>query len=107
MQALTMIVFQRDPRLAQSLASTLSHHYHTVHLADSVEELRVDIARYRAEVAVLDVEAELASAQAAEARDRFVVRIDDAIGECQKRGEDRVRDVGDEQTRQQQPERLQ
>src|SRR5258707_11388610 len=57
MQALTMIVFQRDPRLAQSLASTLSHHYHAVHLADSVEELRVDIARYRAEVAVLDVEA--------------------------------------------------
>jgi DNA-binding response OmpR family regulator len=57
MQALTIIVFQRDPRLAQSLASTLSHHYHAVHVAMSVEELRVDISRYRAEVAVLDVEA--------------------------------------------------
>ena len=57
MQALTIIVFQRDPRLAQSLASTLSLHYHAVHVATSVEELRVDISRYRAEVAVLDVEA--------------------------------------------------
>jgi DNA-binding NtrC family response regulator len=57
MQALTIIVFQRDPRLAQSLASTLSHHYHAVHIADSVDELRVDIARHRAEVAVLDIEA--------------------------------------------------
>jgi len=57
MQALTIIVFQRDPRLAQSLSSTLSHHYHAVHLADSVEEMRVDIARHRADVAVLDIEA--------------------------------------------------
>jgi DNA-binding response OmpR family regulator len=57
MQALTIIVFQRDPRLAQSLASTLSLHYHAVHVATSVEELRVDVSRYRAEVAVLDVEA--------------------------------------------------
>ena len=57
MHALTIIVFQRDPRLAQTLASTLSRHYHAVHGATSVQELRVDIARYRAEVAVLDVEA--------------------------------------------------
>lgn len=57
MQALTIIVFQRDPRLAQALASTLSHHYHAVHIAESVDELRVDIARHRAEVAVLDIEA--------------------------------------------------
>lgn len=57
MHALTIIVFQRDPRLAQSLASTLSLHYHAVHVATSVEELRVDIARHRADVAVLDIEA--------------------------------------------------
>jgi DNA-binding response OmpR family regulator len=57
MQALTIIVFQRDPRLAQSLASTLSHHYHVVRVASSVDELRTDISRYRADVAVLDVEA--------------------------------------------------
>lgn len=57
MQALTIIVFQRDPRLAQSLASTLSLHYHAVQVASSVDELRTDISRYRADVAVLDVEA--------------------------------------------------
>jgi len=57
MQALTIIVFQRDPRLAQALASTLSLHYHAVHVATSVEELRGDLSRYRADVAVLDIEA--------------------------------------------------
>jgi len=57
MQALTIIVFQRDPRLAQALASTLSQHYHAVYVATSVEELRVDIPRHRANVAVIDIEA--------------------------------------------------
>jgi DNA-binding NtrC family response regulator len=57
MQALTIIVFQRDSRLAQALASTLSLHYHAVHVATSVDELRTDISRHRANVAVLDVEA--------------------------------------------------
>ena len=57
MQALNIVVFQHDPRLAQGLASTLSLHYHSVHVADSLEELRVVIPRYRADVAVLDVEA--------------------------------------------------
>jgi len=57
MQALTIVVFQRDPRLAQALASTLSQHYHAVYVATSVEELRTDIARNRADVAVLDMEA--------------------------------------------------
>jgi len=57
MQALTIIVFQRDPRLAHALTSTLSLHYHSVHAATSLEELRTDIPRYRADVAVLDIEA--------------------------------------------------
>jgi DNA-binding response OmpR family regulator len=57
MQALTIVVFQRDPRLAQALASTLSIHYHSVHVAGSIEELLTDIPRYRADVAVLDIEA--------------------------------------------------
>jgi DNA-binding NtrC family response regulator len=56
MQALTILVFQRDPRLAQALASTLSLHYHSVQVANSIEELRADIPRYRADVAVLDIE---------------------------------------------------
>ena len=57
MQALNIVVFQHDPRLAQALASTLSLHYHSVHVAGSLEELRVEIPRHRADVAVLDVEA--------------------------------------------------
>lgn len=57
MQALNIIVFQRDPRVAQALASTLSLHYHAVYVATSIEELRIDIARHRAEVAIVDVEA--------------------------------------------------
>jgi DNA-binding NtrC family response regulator len=57
MQALSIVVFQSDPRLSQSLAGTLSLHYHSVHVAGSADELRTAIARYRAEVAVIDVEA--------------------------------------------------
>ena len=57
MQALTIVVFQRDPRLAQALASTLSVHYHSVHVAGSLEQLLTEIPRYRADVAVLDIEA--------------------------------------------------
>jgi DNA-binding NtrC family response regulator len=56
MQALSIIAFQRDPRLAQALAATLSLHYHSVHAANSIEELRSSIARYRADVAILDIE---------------------------------------------------
>ena len=56
MQALTILVFQRDPRLAQSLASTLGLHYHSVQVASTVDELRAAIPRCRADVAVLDIE---------------------------------------------------
>jgi DNA-binding NtrC family response regulator len=57
MQALSIVVFQNDARLAQSLAGTLGLHYHSVHVAGSAGEIRTSIARYRAEVAVIDVEA--------------------------------------------------
>jgi DNA-binding NtrC family response regulator len=56
MQALSIIVFESDPRLAQALATTLSH-YHSVRIADSLEQLRADIPRCDATVAVLDIEA--------------------------------------------------
>lgn len=57
MQALNIVVYQRDPRLAQALASTFSQHYHAVYVATSVDELRVDVPRHRADVAVVDIEA--------------------------------------------------
>ena len=56
MQALTIIVFKRDPRLAQALASTLCLHYHAVYIASSLDELRIDMARHRADVAIVDIE---------------------------------------------------
>jgi DNA-binding NtrC family response regulator len=56
MQALSIVIFQSDPRQAQALAGTLSLHYHSVHVAESGDSLRTAIARYRAEVAVIDVE---------------------------------------------------
>jgi DNA-binding NtrC family response regulator len=56
MQALSVVVFQSDPRLSQALAATLGLHYHAVHAADSLDEMRMAIRRHRAEVAILDVE---------------------------------------------------
>ena len=56
MQALTILVFQRDPRLAQALASTLCLHFHSVHVISTMDDLRTATARYRADVAVLDIE---------------------------------------------------
>lgn len=56
MQALSIVVFQSDPRLTQALAATLSLHYHQVHAAESLDDLRAAVRRYRAEVAILDVE---------------------------------------------------
>jgi DNA-binding NtrC family response regulator len=57
MQALSIVVFQSDLHQSQALAGTLSLHYHSVHVAGSANELRTAIARHRAEVAVVDVEA--------------------------------------------------
>ena len=57
MQGLSIVVFQSDLHQSQALAGTLSLHYHSVHVAKSPTELRTAIARYRAEVAVVDVEA--------------------------------------------------
>jgi DNA-binding NtrC family response regulator len=56
MQALSVVVFQSDPRLSQALAATLGLHYHAVHAADSLDEMRMAIRRHRAEVAILDVQ---------------------------------------------------
>jgi DNA-binding response OmpR family regulator len=56
MQALTIIVLQSDPRLSQALAATLSHHYHSVHVAKSLDELWISIPQHRADVAILDIE---------------------------------------------------
>ena len=57
MQTLSIVVLQTDPSLAQRIAGILSHHFHSVHVARSRRELRNAVPRFRAEAAVLDMEA--------------------------------------------------
>ena len=56
MQPVSVVLYQNDARTAQILATSLSQHFQSVHLARSHEELCPTIARNRAEVLVLDVE---------------------------------------------------
>jgi DNA-binding NarL/FixJ family response regulator len=57
MQLPSVVVFQSDPGLAQSLSASLARQFPSVHLAHSLGELRDAIPHYRADVAILDVEA--------------------------------------------------
>lgn len=55
-KSLTVAILQSDSRTVRSLASSLCHHFHAIHAARSIQELRDTIARHRPEVAILDVE---------------------------------------------------
>ena len=54
--SLSVVVFEKDPKLAQSLAVGLRPHFHSVHVAGSRDELRDKVAKNRPEVVVLDME---------------------------------------------------
>ena len=56
MQALTIVVFQSDVRIAQALTTGLSRHFSAVHVTESLRELLTAVPRYRADVAILDIE---------------------------------------------------
>jgi len=53
---LSVIVVERDPRLAQSLAGGLSNYFHSVDFTPSGDELRERIARNRPQAVILDME---------------------------------------------------
>ncbi|MFZ0295473.1 MAG: hypothetical protein WAL52_17825 [Candidatus Sulfotelmatobacter sp.] len=53
----SVVVFETDPRVAQTLAGKLSSHFHAVHLTHSGDELRKRVANHRPEAVVLDMEA--------------------------------------------------
>jgi chemotaxis response regulator CheB len=55
--SLSVVLLQRDPSLAQSLAAGLRSKFQSVHVAGSRVELREKVAQNVPEVAVLDVEA--------------------------------------------------
>jgi DNA-binding NtrC family response regulator len=56
MEPLSVVLYQNDAGVAQALASRLSQHVRSVHLARSCDEIRGSVARYRAKVLVMDLE---------------------------------------------------
>jgi DNA-binding NtrC family response regulator len=57
MKALTVVLLQGDAGVVQDLVSALSQTFSSVQLVQSVGELRHRIAKNRADVAILDIEA--------------------------------------------------
>jgi len=57
MQALNVVLLQSDSRIAQSLVSVLANAFASVHQVQSLGELRTSIAKHRAGIAILDMEA--------------------------------------------------
>jgi DNA-binding NtrC family response regulator len=56
MEALRVVLYQNDPRTAQTLAVSLSQHFEPVYLARSYAEVQPAVTRNRAEALVLDLE---------------------------------------------------
>jgi len=57
MQPLNVVLLQSDSRVAQSLVSALANTFSSVRQVQSLAELRSSIAKHRAGVAILDMEA--------------------------------------------------
>jgi DNA-binding NarL/FixJ family response regulator len=56
MTPLSVVVWQEDPRVAQAMAESLAHHFRSVNVANSLEEVRPKLVTGLAEVLVLDME---------------------------------------------------
>jgi DNA-binding NarL/FixJ family response regulator len=56
MQALSVVLLQADPKTSYALAGSLRSSFHSVHTVPSVEELRLTVAKHRADVVILDME---------------------------------------------------
>jgi DNA-binding NarL/FixJ family response regulator len=52
----SVVVLENDPKVARSLAGSLSSHFQSVHLTRSGDELRAWVAQSRPEVVILDME---------------------------------------------------
>ena len=57
MQPLNVVLLQSDSRVAQSLVSALANTFNSVRQVQSLGELRTSIAKHRARIAILDMEA--------------------------------------------------
>lgn len=56
MQALRVVLLQSDPGVSQSLADSLRGSFHSVQTVPSADELRLSVAKHRAEVVIVDME---------------------------------------------------
>jgi hypothetical protein len=56
MEPLSVVLYQKDPRTAQSLVVSLSQHFESVHLAGTYQEVGPAVARHHAGAVVLDLE---------------------------------------------------
>jgi DNA-binding response OmpR family regulator len=56
MKLLNLALLQTDARISKSLAAQLYKHFHSIHVAQTVEQLRELIVRHRADVAIVDIE---------------------------------------------------
>jgi DNA-binding NtrC family response regulator len=56
MEPLSVVLYQNDPRTAQTLAVSLSQHFASVHLARSCAEVSPAVSKHRAGALVLDLE---------------------------------------------------
>ena len=57
MQPFNVVLLQRDTRVAQSIVTALANSFSSVRQVQSLGELRSSIAKHRAGVAILDMEA--------------------------------------------------
>jgi DNA-binding NarL/FixJ family response regulator len=56
MKPLSVVVAQSNSKTAEMLEKSLYNHFRVVHLAGDVDALRLAIPRYRADVAIVDLE---------------------------------------------------
>ena len=56
MEALCVVLYQNDPRTAQTLMVGLSQHFESVYLASTYQEVVAKVAQHRADALVLDLE---------------------------------------------------
>jgi DNA-binding response OmpR family regulator len=56
MQSASVVLLQSDPHIAQMLSSSLSHSFHVIHVAQSVDDVRHAVAKHRPHTIILDLE---------------------------------------------------
>src|SRR5437762_9604895 len=56
MQSMNVVVLQSDASIARSVLNSLERHFSFIYLAPTLEDAKSAIARYRAQVVVLDME---------------------------------------------------